>query len=133
MLLEDVVAVLVAGGMGTAGTDVVAGSLPEEPLEAIAVRQYGGSQAVSTLGEGHLADPKVRKPRFQVAVRNPNQLLAWQKAEQCRALLENWLETSIGGCLYLQIVPIGDLGEITEDDNLGCRVVGSYEAWKEPD
>ncbi len=131
MLLEDILTIIAAHG--TKGTDLLMGSLPEKPVNAVAVRQYGGADAIFTLGAGSAGTPAMERPRFQVLVRNTSQLAAWTKARAIRALLRWYDGTPAGGVAFRNIVQVGDLGEIATDGNVAHTVVGSFEAQRDPD
>lgn len=133
--VRDILKILADASVGTVGTNLFPGQLPDTPVNAVVVRFYGGSDPVRVFGR--LTDAVVfRRQRFQVRVRNENQETAWDKAEAARVALESFdgavTPTGGGTRTYHNIVAVGDLGELAESANLAYSVVGSYEATFEP-
>lgn len=130
MLLNHIVELLVTGSIGTAGTDIVKGAMAEEPVNQVAVNQYGGDDPIRKNGPS-LTEPHMERPRFQVMVRDAVQETAWNRLRACRDLLAEF-DGPVGGTTYHNIVQIGDIQEITQAGDLSYRVVLSFEAWKDP-
>lgn len=129
-MLEDVLTLLSAAGVGTKGVDLFAGTLPEVPVNAVGVKQYGGGNPTHTMG-GSLAPPAVERPRFQIVARNSSQSLAWVKARAVRNALR-FYEGTPGSVKFHIIWQIGDLGELPQDEGLNYRVAGSFEVVRDP-
>ncbi len=121
MTPDHVITYLAAQGVGAAGT-VLFKELPEAPVNAIAVQQYGGAGALRTLGGSPLD-----RPRFQVAVRDTSRATAWASAIVIRSLLDEYVGT-LSGVRYQFIELVGDLFEMAVGGELGYRVAGNYQA-----
>jgi hypothetical protein len=127
MLTNEIIALLATGGAGTAGTDILAGSLPEEPVASVAVKQYGGGNGEFVFGGDGLRIPVLESPRFQTRCRDASQLAAWNKARLCRDILRGY-----ASAVYETIRLLGDLYEEAETSGGYFVVSANYEAVKVP-
>ena len=130
MFLDDILKILYDAGLGTKGVDLCIGNPPEIPLNVISVVAAGGRNPDHVMG-GSLAAAAMEYPRFQVIVRNGSAQAAFTKSLQARAALR-WYNGTVNSTVYHNIVQIGDLNELVEDHNKGYRVVGTYEAQRDP-
>jgi hypothetical protein len=124
VIADDVIAYLIAQGQSAS---VLFKELPEDPRAAVAVIAYSGANDAFAMGAS-LSAPAVRKPRFQVVVRNLDRATAWTTAETLKGLLHNFQGT-MNGTRYLLVELQGSLYELAPADGaLAYRVQGNYEA-----
>lgn len=79
-LIQDVAAYLASEGHGTVGRDIFVGTLPTKPIDAVAVLLSGGP------ADG--GDP-IRRPMFQILIRNRSEQQITLKGEQLYLALKN--------------------------------------------
>jgi hypothetical protein len=127
MILDTILTVLGSAGIGVKGSTLFVGPLPEEPVNAVAVAQYGGADEIRVLASGSPGPPVVERPRVQVTVRNSSQQAAWTKALAVKAALRGYAGGSI-----LNVAVLGDLFAFPEDSRLAYRVTGNFEVWLTP-
>lgn len=95
MLLEDIGNYLQANGVGTVGTDIFLGQMPEAPDNCVALFEYAGySPDLHWDGE---------RPGLQVRVRNKSYAAGRAKAEQIVQKLHGLAEGMLSGTRYLLI------------------------------
>lgn len=127
-MLADILTLIANGSQGTKGTDLFIGTFPvEAPQDAVSVTQYGGADPLHAAG-GSLAAPALRRPRFQVCVRNASQASAWTKAYAIIDLLR-WYNGTTGSTSFLNIVQLGEPADLGADGTGAFRVAVSFEAW----
>lgn len=90
----DIAAYLQTQALGTVGTNIFYGFLPDTPDNAIAI--YDTSGRPSELHE-------IDRPNFQVVVRNTSYANAASVIESIQALLQNVTNTTINSQFYASI------------------------------
>jgi len=90
----DIAIYLEAQAIGTVGTDIFYGFLPDDPSNAIAV--YDTSGRPSELHD-------IEQPNFQITVRNTSYVNASSTIDSIQAVLQNLTNTTINGTFYLNI------------------------------
>jgi hypothetical protein len=104
-LLEDVATrITVNIGTLTLGTNLFLGRMPDDPDLCVALYQYGGEQAVATMGGD--AMPPIEQPRFQVVVRAAGYTTAHDLASTIWGVLDSVLNESLSSTLYYKITGI---------------------------
>ncbi len=107
---EDLVAYLAAQGIGTPGSDLWLGQIPDVQT-AIALVETGGPAPYHEYGDNAIDNPSI-----QVLVRNPNYLTGGAKAKTIKEALDGLANWPINGTRYLSISAMGDpayLGKIS--------------------
>ncbi|MDQ7794148.1 MAG: minor capsid protein [bacterium] len=99
MLLDDIAAYLQAQGIGTVGTDIHKGFLPDQPDNVVALFEYAGSAMGLTMCDS----PTIERPGLQVRVRNRTYPAARAKIEAVVDVLHGCAELVLGGTRYLLI------------------------------
>lgn len=126
MLLDEIGARLQSQSLGTVGTDIFLGRLPETPDNGIAIISYPGSEPLHTFGTDNWAG----RPRFQVKVRNTSFAAAETKAGQCVTAL-SFVEVVISGTRYLRCSALQDPFQLSHDQNERAVFAVNFEAWRE--
>lgn len=113
-ILESVGDYLVTNSLGTLGTDIFLGTLPEAPDACVAIYENAGSSPSFTMGSGGIA---IDYPMLQIICRagREDYPTARDKAESIRVLLAQVLEQSISGVYVLRIEPMGSVNQLGID------------------
>lgn len=90
----DIAEYLQTQAIGTVGTNIFVGYLPDTPTTAIAIYDTAGRPS-----QIHEID----RPNFQVVVRDTSYLNAATKIQSIQALLQNLTNTTINGQFYADI------------------------------
>jgi hypothetical protein len=101
MLLDDLMTIIAANSIATAGTDMFAGGLPEEPDEVVVLNESPGRRGNQAFSAGL---PVVEYPRVQVRVRGAADEYAEgrERIESIYQLLvAKGAETASGGARYM--------------------------------
>lgn len=103
-LLEEIGDYLSTGGVGTVGTDLFLGYLPEAPDAVVAVYETGGLPPVRAMRSAP-GQPVVVRPRVQVLARAAEHDYAAARSKVGRAydLLEGLGDRTLGGVRYLWV------------------------------
>lgn len=110
--IDTVATYLQAAGIGTLGTNLFKGHMPDSPQDAIALFDTGGVAPY--------VDLPTKKPTFQVLIRNASYLAGQTKLETIRAALHQKMETNLNvtsGTYFLYIFLISEGGAIGKDAN----------------
>lgn len=99
-LLDELGDYLSTNGVGTLGTDLFLGFLPESPNAAVALYETGGSAPVRAMRSSP-GQPVARQPRVQVVARSTSYAAARSKAGDVYALLEGLGGVTLGATRYL--------------------------------
>lgn len=98
MLLDDIATYLEANSIGTVGTDLFKGDMPETPDNCVALFEYAGEPPeVAT---------DIEYPGLQVRVRNTSYSAARVKIDAVYALLHTLANTTLSGTKYLSIFAV---------------------------
>lgn len=130
MLADDVITVLVGGGLGTAGSDLLIGALPPSPDVVTVVTETPGF--APTYAQGADA-PAFETPRFQLRTRGaPNDYQAPRlRIERAYQLLAARPAGAVNGTPYAAWIPVQTPGVFAMDDNRRWIFYVNFEAWKE--
>lgn len=113
--------------VGTVGTNLFLGRLPDTPDAATALFEYAGAAPFHTMG------PTVvwERPRLQVLCRAADYATARSQAETIYQLLDVVAETTIESVRYHQIEALQSPFLVQRDANdrpvIGCN----YEVWRD--
>lgn len=111
VVIDDVATYLATNGVGTVGTDLFKGYLPESPNACVSVLDTGGSQP----------DPDIptKEPTFQIMIRSTNYSTGRSKLDTIRSLLhqEDNIELVSGQTYFYFILAISEGGHLGRDDN----------------
>lgn len=128
MLLDEIGTYLQTNGIGTLGTDLFTGTLPDVPDNAVALYEYGGVAPVSTLGPGQA---KFERPRIQVLARATTYSAARSKIESIFKLLHGLANTSLSSVRYLLIEAVQSPFFMEKDANNRIKLICNFQIHKE--
>lgn len=128
MLLDELSAYLQAQGIGTAGTDLFSGILPDVPDACVSLHEYGGVGPVHTLGGGNA---KYERPRVQVVVRATTYSAARTKIETIYKLLDKLANTTLSSVRYLSIDAVHSPAFMERDANNRVKMFVNFQIHKE--
>jgi|TARA_R110002020_G_scaffold2230_4_gene10432 hypothetical protein len=126
-LLTDISARLDSQGRGTRGTDIFVARSPSSPDNVIVIYEFMGQEPYNTMGPSGTA-PYVKRPRFQVVVRNTSYASAQTLADQVYSDL-HWFKGTIGSTSYLLIRALNQPFSMGEDENKRAQLACNYRAW----
>ena len=124
-MLNDISTYLQAQGVGTVGTDIFLGLMPDQPDNCIALFEYAGSPP-DLHWEGEY-------PRLQVRVRDKSYAAARAKIGTVAALLHGLHEQVLSDTRYLLIKALGSPEVLKRDANNRIEIFVNFEIMKESD
>src|SRR5574337_2076253 len=130
MILDELGLYLQTNSIGTLGTDLFTGTLPDTPDNAVALYEYGGVTPVSTLGPGQA---KFERPRVQVLVRATTYSAARSKIESIYKLLHGLANTSLSSVRYLLVEAVQSPAFMEKDTNNRVKLICNFQIHKELD
>ena len=128
MLLDEIGNYLQINGVGTLGTDLFTGLLPDAPDAAVAIIEYGGTAPTHTLGGG---TAKYEQPRVQVVARATTYSAARSKIETIYKLLQAVSNASLSSVRYLSIEAVQSPFLLTRDENARAVLACNFQIVKE--
>jgi hypothetical protein len=124
-MLSDIGNYLQAQGIGTLGTNIFLGLMPDEPDNCIALFEYAGSPPdLHWNGE---------YPGLQVRVRNKSYAAARTKIGEAMTALHGLHEQTLSGTRYLLIKARGSPEILKRDNNNRVELFVNFEIIKERD
>ena len=124
-MLSDIGNYLQAQGIGTLGTNIFLGMIPDKPDNCIALFEYAGSPPdLHWNGE---------YPGLQVRVRNKSYAAARTKIGEVMAALHGLHEQTLSGTRYLLIRARGSPEILKRDNNNRVELFVNFEIIKERD
>lgn len=111
MMADDVAEYLEDQAVGTVGTSIFVGHMPDAPSDCIAVIQSGGESP-------EMAGPisgQIERPRLIVRVRNTSYASGASKANDVLKALHTAGEVSLSGHRYLFIRAVGSVNQLGRD------------------
>lgn len=124
-MLSDIGNYLQAQGIGTLGTNIFLGLMPDEPDNCIALFEYAGSPPdLHWSGE---------YPGLQVRVRNKSYAAARTKIGEAMTALHGLHEQTLSGTRYLLIKARGSPEVLKRDNNNRVELFVNFEIIKESD
>ena len=124
MLLDDIEETLADNNLGTFGTDLFTGYMPDKPDNLICLFEYGGSPPDIA------SDVDEENPSFQVRVRNTNYLAARTKIESIVNVLHRIANKTINDSFYLSIFANQSPASIGRDANNRAEIVVNFRVTK---
>ena len=124
-MLTEISAYLKSQGIGTPGTDIFLGLMPDQPDNCIALFEYAGSPPdLHWSGE---------YPGLQVRVRNKSYAAGRAKIEEVVKELHGAHELTLNGTRYLLIKARGSPEVLKRDNNNRVELFVNFEIIKERD
>ena len=124
-MLAEIGAYLATKSVGTVGTDIFLGQMPDQPDNCIALFEYAGSPPdLHWNGE---------YPGLQVRVRNKSYAAARSKIREVMAALHGLHEQTLSGTRYLLIKARGSPEILKRDASNRIELVLNFEIIKERD
>lgn len=124
-MLREIGAYLATKSIGTVGTDIFLGLMPDLPDNCIALFEYAGSPPdLHWNGE---------YPGLQVRVRNKSYAAARTKIGEAMTALHGLHETVLGGTRYLLVKARGSPEVLKRDANNRVELFVNFEIIKESD
>jgi hypothetical protein len=111
MLAKDIAEYLEDATIGTVGSSIFVGMMPDAPADCIAVIQSGGESP-------EMAGPisgQIERPRLIVRVRNTSYASGASKANDVLKALHTAGEVSLSGHRYLFIRAVGSVNQLGRD------------------
>lgn len=124
-VLDDIAAYLATSGVGTVGTNIVKGFIPNAPDSIVALYEYSGFPPDKTAN--------IESPQVQVRVRGTDYNTARGKAIAVETALHGLWETTISGHRYLYIYANGSASFLRRDANNRTEFVQNYTVIRERD
>lgn len=118
-LLDEIGDYLSSQGVGTVGTTLFLGQMPDTPDAAVAVLEYGGVEPVRTMS----SSPAYERPRIQITARAATYPVARSKAQQAWNALDGIGNRNLGspGVRYVFIEALQSPFSIGSDQNGRAR------------
>lgn len=131
MLLDDIADYLSSGGLGTVGTDIYKGFMPETPNIVLTVYETGGQEP----SRGMAASPgqmQNERPRVQVVVRcsEYDYQTARTKLNDAFRLLDGFGDRDINGVRYKWIGAIHSPALMGRDEQGRVKLVCNFDVVK---
>ena len=124
-MLSDISTYLKNQGVGTPGTDMFLGLMPDQPDDCVALFEYAGSPPdLHWNGE---------YPGLQVRVRNKSYAAARTKIGEAMTTLHGLHEQTLSGTRYLLIKARGSPEVLKRDNNNRVELFVNFEIIKERD
>ena len=124
-MLREIGAYLATKSIGTVGTDIFLGLMPDQPDNCIALFEYAGSPPdLHWNGE---------YPGLQVRVRNKSYAAARTKIGEAMTALHGLHEQTLSGTRYLLIKARGSPEVLKRDNNNRVELFVNFEIIKERD
>jgi hypothetical protein len=131
MLVDDMVTLFAAQGLGTAGTTLFGGLMPATPDTCTVFTESGGITPTRAFGQGL---PIIEYPRVQIRTRGPadDHEAARLRCERAyQMLVQRGAEVISGGARYMCWVPIQMPFPLEQDANRRWVFAVNFEVWKE--
>lgn len=123
--LDDIATALQSASVGTIGTDLFKGRMPETPVACVSLQTYPG-RAPQYVEEQ--STPGYERPAFQVMVRNSDHATAETKARAAFDALTLIRNVTVGGTRFLAIRPYQSPFELSRDENDRVLYAFNFEA-----
>lgn len=99
--LDDIGTFLQTQNVGTLGTSLFIGLLPDTPDTCVAVFEYGGEEGIYTMGA--TKSVRMERPKLQVLVRAAAYSTARTKVQDAYAALDTIAEQDLSGKRYHRV------------------------------
>lgn len=128
MVLDEIGNYLQTNGIGTLGSTLFVGTLPDTPDALVGLMEYGGVGPVHALGGG---DAKYERPRVQVVARATTYSAARTKIEAVYKLLHKVTNTTLSSVRYLMIEAVQSPFFLEKDGNNRVKLAVNFQVHKE--
>jgi hypothetical protein len=129
MLLDELADYLSTNGLGTVGTNLFKGFLPDETNEAGAIYETGGFFPVRGFASGP-GQAKAERPRVQVVFRSTSYQSARTKADTAFKLLDGLGDVTLSGTRYLWVGAVHSPFLMARDQNQRVLIACNYDVVK---
>lgn len=126
--MDEIATYLAGKNVGTVGTDIFKGFMPDQPDNMVVLFEYAGEPMELTMGEG---DAIIERPGLQVRVRNKSYSAARAKIESVVGALHGLANETLGGKRYLLISANQSPESIGLDANNRSELVVNFSVLKE--
>lgn len=126
MLVDEIGTRLAAQSVGTVGTNIFLGQMPDTPDTCIAIMVYPGRSPILTLGHGVQAE----RPRFQILSRSSTFTTAQNNIHKAFNAL-HFGQLTISSVRYLSCDAVQSPFELRRDENQRIVWACNFEACKE--
>lgn len=127
-LLDEIATYLEDKNVGTVGTDLFMGFMPDKPDNCVALFEYAGEPMELTMGSG---DPTLERPGLQVRVRNTSYSAARSKIEDVVDAFHGLANQTLSGTRYLLIKANQSPESLGLDQNNRSEFVVNFSVLKE--
>lgn len=127
-LLDDIASHLVSKSIGTIGTDLFLGYMPDQPDNCVGVFEYAGEPMELTMGTG---DAVLERPGLQVRARNKSYSAAKTKIDSVVTALHGLAEQTLNSKRYLLVRANQSPESIGMDQNNRSELVVNFSVLKE--
>lgn len=124
---SELSAYLEGQGIGTRGTDLFEGRIPDEPIACVGIIEYGGFPPDYIHEQAMVA---YERPTVQILVRAATYALGRAKAEAAYKAIGAILNTTLSGTRYLKATPLQSPFLLDRDANEAPRFVFNTELYK---
>lgn len=125
-VVSEIGSQLQSAGVGTVGTNLFEGLLPESPAEAVAVLEHTGLTPIRTSGR-----VAVERPSVEILVRHTDYESGYTKAKAVRTALQNFTGTILG-VRYLEVTMAGSIYVLGTDELRRFLFALHFKIMKEP-
>lgn len=131
-MLDEIGTYLAANSIGTLGTNLFKGLLPDLPDACVALYETGGLEPIRAMRSAP-GQPVASRPRLQVVCRNTQYeyAAARAKAQAIYVLLEGLGDTTLSGTRYLWIGAVQEPFLMGRDDAGRVQVAQNFDVTKE--
>lgn len=131
-LLDEVGTYLAANSIGTLGTNMFLGFLPDTPDACVALYETGGQEPVRAMRSA-AGQPVASRPRLQVVCRADqyNYQTARAKSKAVAALLDGLGDTTLSGTRYLWVGAVQEPFLMGRDDSGRVQIAQNFDVVKE--
>lgn len=126
--MDEIATYLAGKNVGTVGTDLFLGFLPDKPDNLVALFEYAGDPMELTMGS---SDPVLERPGLQVRVRNTSYSAARSNIEAVVDELHGLAEQTLTNKRYLLIKANQSPESLGLDANMRSEFVCNFSVLKE--
>lgn len=131
MVLPELTTYLATQGIGTAGTNLFYGILPDTPDALVTLFEYGGFPNEPDLGTGGTTT-RFEYPRIQMLCRGVKDDYDGPrlKAQQVVAALTAVVNTTLSGIYYISVIPLQAPFFLRRDENFRVEFACNFQVSK---
>lgn len=129
MLLVELGDYLSTNGVGTVGTDLFLGFMPDTPNGCVALYETGGLGPARAM-RGSAGQPVAERPRVQVVARSTSYASARAKARDAYLLLEGLGDVTLNGVQYKWVGAVQEPFMMGRDELGRVSIAANYDVVK---